>query len=88
MIKENLFLSKKLGPFPFSTSTIKPLLTYLDGDFVIVCEGENTGGGNTEKEDLDGRGVEVHRDGDIYIGHWNKGKRDGLMRLISINGSD
>jgi hypothetical protein len=29
MIKTYLFWTKKLGPFPFSTSPLKPLLTYV-----------------------------------------------------------
>jgi hypothetical protein len=86
MIKENLFWSNKLGPFPFSPSPLKFLITYLDDRHVIVCESKKQDGGKVKEEDLDGRGVEVWKDGRMNIGHWKKGKKDGLMRSISQTG--
>jgi hypothetical protein len=40
-----------------------------------------------KKEDLNGRGVQVNRNGRILIGHWKKGKLDGLTRFIFSDGS-
>jgi hypothetical protein len=51
-----------------------------------VCEGKNIKG-QVEKEDFNGKGVTVSIYGDIWIGHWKEGKRDGLVRYIDENGS-
>jgi hypothetical protein len=40
-----------------------------------------------KKGDLNGRGVQVNRFGTILIGHWKKGKVDGLARCILFDGS-
>jgi hypothetical protein len=51
-----------------------------------VFEGENKGG-LVKLEDLNGRGVDVNKDGSIWIGHAKEGKCDGLMRWIIGDGS-
>jgi hypothetical protein len=53
---------------------------------VYVCEGENEGG-QVKLKDLNGRGVELSKNGRIWIGHWNKGKINGVIRWISMDGS-
>jgi hypothetical protein len=90
-IKNYLNWNKKLGQFPFSPSPLKPLLTYvgnhLDGDPIVrVYEGENKAG-QVKFKDLEGRGVDVSKDGRIWIGHRKKGKQDGLVRFISLDGN-
>jgi hypothetical protein len=77
-----------LGPFPFSPSTLKSLLTYSDKNYVYLCEGEDQGDSPVKLEDLDGRGVTVNKYGDVSIGHFKKGKRNGLWRWISKDGRE
>jgi hypothetical protein len=88
MVQNYCYWSKKLGPFPFSASSLKPLLTYVNSDYVFICEGENQEGGQVKQEDLNGKGVSVNKDGNIKIGYIKKGKADGLRRFISGKGSE
>jgi hypothetical protein len=92
MIKNYLFWTKKLGPFPFSQTPLKPLLTYVDKltdgcAYVIVCEGEMKGEGEVKRENLNGRGVEVYSNGRTWIGHFKNGLQGGLLRYITSDGS-
>jgi hypothetical protein len=88
MISHYKYWTDKLGPFPFSHSPLKSLLTYVDGLSVIVTEGEKQEGDKLSKEDMNGRGIVISKNGHIWIGCWKNGKLDGLMRHIKDNGSE
>ena len=71
MVKNYLYFTKKLGPFPFNTSPLGKMGTFVE-DKKSVIVGEVSSSANQKcikKEDFNGRAVKVSKDGLMLLCH-------------------